>query len=260
MMMRRSGRPAWLVAGVIGAAGAFLGGASCNNTSVTRLSGATDAQGVCPATPAETIGVSCAPNGLVCAPAYPCGLSEGTLQCTCSGGAFQCVDENGNAIDSADAATCPRGEDAGGSCPSSELAAESAPCHETGVLCAYPSSCPAAFDQCQCFPAVLSDGGLALQFTCTPATCVNPDAALIAEDAEPDSPGLSEDAPSDAPAPFGDAASDATASGPDSTSPVQDARPDVSAVGDAGVAADSSGEDAASDGLSSDAPADSASE
>lgn len=70
---------------------------------------------------------------------------------------------------------CPQPAPAA-SCPASEKSAQLAGCGEQGLLCAYPSPCAPALDQCECFSGATPDGGTGLRFECIAAICVGPEA------------------------------------------------------------------------------------
>jgi hypothetical protein len=140
-----------------------------------------DAQAPCPATLGETIGAACTVYGSVCGPTITCGLFEFSVFCTCDGSSFQCTDGQGNPVDTADAATCPVPVDGGATCPATESAAQLEGCQSSGLLCAYPSSCPSSFDECECFPGQTRTGGFGLRFECQPNDCS--DAAGVVLDA-----------------------------------------------------------------------------
>jgi hypothetical protein len=159
--------------------GAAIAGAGCNSSDAVPA-GAADAQAVCPATLQDTIGGRCAASGLVCSPTFTCGILDVALLCVCDGRTFQCTDGAGNPIATVDALACP-GSRAGGSCPATERVAQLAPCTEQGLLCAYPSSCPAKYDPCQCFPGVTAGGGFGLRFECQTAHCGGPDAGIVVD-------------------------------------------------------------------------------
>lgn len=186
----------------------------------------------CPPSLDKTIGAACSMNGLVCGPSIACGLTELTISCVCTGGVFRCLDAQGNPLASAAAVTCPDGSEVvdAGACPRSEKAASLAACSETGLLCAYPSACPGSLDQCQCFPGTMASGGFGLRFECRPASCPNPDAAVIHFDAAGEPPPAADS---------GGGSEDATAGGrpPDAGSPKDGGDADS---GDAGIVADGS--------------------
>jgi hypothetical protein len=189
----------------------LTGPAACAG-SKTVPSAQSDAEAVCPATPAETIGVACAVAGLRCGPQYTCGIDQATVLCVCTGGAFRCTDGAGNQLDKGAVPMCPA-PTRGGSCPSTERGAQLSTCSEQGLLCPYPSACPSRFDQCQCFPGATIDGGFGLRFECTPATCGGFDAGAIVRDS-----GNPADAIADSPHVFDSGGDSEAASSADSGS------------------------------------------
>jgi hypothetical protein len=229
-------------------------GAGCNGSSGPPRSAPPGGEEPCPATLEATLGAACAVDGLVCGPTYPCGSAQIPLLCVCDGRAFQCTDGAGNPVDTADAISCTVSTDAGSSCPRTESAAPLAPCSASGRICAYPSSCPNTFDQCECFPGTTADGGFGLRFECRPSVCVSSDGATaVVTDAGPGDAdaadsnldvesGPSEDSASDANAsPDADSASEASAG------PHSDSASSVDSNGDAPSESDSSTSDARPD-------------
>jgi hypothetical protein len=197
------------VAAVLAAAGAA---AACSSSPASR-SGA-DAEAVCPSTLDATAGRACAVEGLACSPLYACGLVQATASCVCAGGFFGCTDVTGRALAAGDVPACPA-FDGGGNCPASERAASVASCSEVGLLCAYPSACPAVrlLDQCECRPTTTPSGATALRFDCGAPCPSSVDAAAPAFDAAAADSG-----------PDGRTGSDATVDSPsDSSSPASDA-------------------------------------
>ncbi len=194
-------------------------GAGCSSTSAAPIAESSDAQ-VCPATLAETIGAACTLFGSICAPTIPCGFVQISISCTCNGSAYQCADGAGKSIDSADAASCLPAVDASSTCPLTELAAETAACQSPGLLCAYPSSCPSMFDQCECFPGETRDGGFGLRFECQASGCLSSDGGSSpSAEAEAGQPGDAAESSIDAAsAPQGDSSTtDAASSSSDSS-------------------------------------------
>ncbi|MGA7123843.1 MAG: hypothetical protein WBY94_27315 [Polyangiaceae bacterium] len=224
-------------------------GAGCSSISVVPIGSSSVAQTACPATLAETIGAACAVFGSTCGPTITCGFSQISVLCLCDGHAFQCTDGAGNPVDTADAATCLTPLDASTACPHTETAAEFAPCQSTGLVCNYPSSCPNAYDQCQCFPGQTRDGGFGFRFECEPAACESPDASVgsptptsetdASESADTVSPeASSSDEASDA---QGNSEAEAAASAADSSLDAA-AASDRAGVGDAALDSDSPAE------------------
>ena len=222
-------------------------GAGCSSISVVAIGSSSVAQTACPATLAETIGAACTVFGSTCGPTIQCGFSQISILCLCDGHAFQCADGAGNPVDTPDAATCLTPLDASTTCPHTETAAELAPCQSTGLVCNYPSSCPGAYDQCQCFPGQTRDGGLGFRFECEPATCESPDSSDAGSTSTPamDANSVADTAPSEASTAPSDAsvtddASDAQGNAEaDVGSSAADASLDAGADGDgAGVVSD----------------------
>jgi hypothetical protein len=193
--------PVLAVAGVT----ALLAAVGCSSSSQPPAAPPLDAQAVCPATPAETIGVACSTAGLVCAPSYVCGTTNASLYCVCTGGSFACHDGLGNTLTAGQSPTCPAKPPATPACPASLQAANFAACTTPGQICAYASACAtAAYDECTCFPGETATGGFGTVFTCKRAVCTGDGAA-------PPTP---------------DAGSDATPDAAAEAAPVLDASPD----------------------------------
>lgn len=132
---------------------ATTGATGCSSSSAAPPQA--EAGTVCPATIDGTVGVACNTEGLVCSPTFPCGFATVTIRCTCSLGAFQCVDGSGNQFSAGQTPSCG---DAGGnlpSCPANEATANGAKCSaaQSGQQCAYPPKCSGgtlAYDLCTC--------------------------------------------------------------------------------------------------------------
>ncbi len=198
-------------AGAIVAAAAV---ASCSSSSPPSSSPLpSDAAAVCPATLGLTVGQRCAPDGLRCAPEYACGVTNVTLLCACTRGTFECTDGRGNVLAADETPVCPASPAEAGACPATETAAQFAPCSEQGLLCAYPSGCPSAFDSCLCFAGRTKAGLFGLRFECTPRTCDSRDAAVPADLGDGTTPT---DSATDAATPGSRDAAAATDAGPTS--------------------------------------------
>lgn len=162
----------WLRSGMtIGVAAWALVGAAVSSgcRSSPAAAGPPDALTVCPATPDDTIGQSCAVEGMRCAPEYPCGETQAVLVCTCAGGAFQCRDGRGNRLDAGDTPSCPAH---GGAvvCPATEATASGATCSVPGAQCAYPAQCDGGipeYDTCYCFTGQTPGGTMGLRWECS---------------------------------------------------------------------------------------------
>jgi hypothetical protein len=207
------------LAAALVAAGAV---AACSSND-TASPGTPDAEAVCPATLDATAGHACAVEGLACSPTYACGLVQATATCACEGGFFGCKDVTGRALAAGDVPACPSFDAGAGVCPSTERAAAVASCTEVGLLCTYPSACPAArlLDQCQCRTTTTTAGVTAFRFDCGPP-CPPADAAVPVVDAS---------SPADSSAPGVDGnhdetGSDATVDSPSDSPP--DSSPDAS--------------------------------
>jgi hypothetical protein len=191
-----------------------LGGASgCSSSSPGAASKGDGQAPVCPATPDDAVGKACSVEGLACGPQYVCGFASASLSCVCKGGAFQCSDGLGNPVDPAgDIHPCPVSTGGGPACPASEAAANLAPCTTSGQICAYPSACPGALDQCYCFPGETAAGGFGKVFVCNPAICTGDASAPPILEAGTDASvtvDAAPDAPTDAPPGSVDAANEA---------------------------------------------------
>jgi hypothetical protein len=156
-------------------ASSLLGSAGCSSTNNSATAPHTDAAPICPNTPQDTIGKACAVEGTVCGPQYTCGNTVGSLYCVCTGGAFQCRDGAGNALSAVPACPNPPGQQP--PCPASLSTANLQACTRPGQICAYPSACPSAFDQCTCFPGETASGGFGIVFVCEQAVCASDAAA-----------------------------------------------------------------------------------
>ncbi|MGH7438907.1 MAG: hypothetical protein ACRENE_24740 [Polyangiaceae bacterium] len=150
---------------------ATLAAAGC--TSQPPSMGPPDAATVCSASFAATVGAACSPEGLFCGPGYDCYGVTATAKCTCTGGVFVCVDDEG-VIHSTRGAlpSCSPRRDAE-ACPASVEKASLAPCSETMLACHYPLDCDAtpAFRTCTCEYGPLPDGTEGLAFQC-PDPCL----------------------------------------------------------------------------------------
>jgi hypothetical protein len=130
-----------------------------------------DAEATCPTSLFAAIGVPCATEGLTCWPEYPCGISSAIATCTCTAGLFVCADVTGKTLDDGGLPHCPA-QPASGTCPATETLASERPCVESGLMCAYPSTCsgPREYDVCECFTGTLTNGQVGLRFEC-PTPC-----------------------------------------------------------------------------------------
>jgi hypothetical protein len=156
----------------------------CSSTS-SPVAPTVEAEAVCPATPADTVGKACPSEGTICGPQYACGNTSASLYCVCTGGTFACRDGTGNALKPGDTPACPSVPPAPPACPSSLAAASLHACTAPGQICAYPSVCRGAYDQCYCFPGETAAGGFGTVFVCQPAICATDAAAPPPADAGP---------------------------------------------------------------------------
>ncbi len=163
-------------------------GGGCSSPAPVSEAGP-DAEALCPATLAATIGAACSVGGLTCSPQYPCGVVPAAARCVCTGGAFACSDVTGAPLVGPDAMpACPRRADAE-ACPPDESSATLAPCTETWLVCSYLAGCNTtpAFDQCVCEFGPLPKGSQGLAFRCS-SHCqyiTSPYDAGLAQDASP---------------------------------------------------------------------------
>jgi hypothetical protein len=173
-----------IVVCLVGAASA----PACNSSSSSGAS-APEAGPVCPLRPEDTIGVACAFEGLRCGPQYTCGFLQVTLLCVCTEGTFHCTDSTGAEVVAPP--DCPAESGDAGGCPRTAPLTTLDPCTDDGLLCAYPTSCPGRFQQCQCAPGTFGDGGFGLRFACQALTCDESDGATapVADASRPDADG-----------------------------------------------------------------------
>jgi hypothetical protein len=138
-------------------------------SSAKKSAAVADASPFCPATVGDTAGAACVEGQKPCYPEYPCGFFNVTATCTCSGGTWGCTDVTGTQLaSSSDTPNCPTVQNDAGACPASVMAASGNACGEVGQLCEYKPACDAGmFDQCECFPGTLPDGGLGPLFECS---------------------------------------------------------------------------------------------
>ena len=175
-----SSRALWTAATVLGLAPLAHLAFGC--TSSAAPVAVSDAEATCSGSVADTVGAPCAASGLVCSPQYACGILPAIATCTCTGGAFACVDVTGKALAVGGSPACPA-PSATEVCPATEVLANQHACTEFGLECAYPSTCSngTQYDQCECFTGTLPDGGMGLLFQC-PSPC---DSGAAAFDAAP---------------------------------------------------------------------------
>jgi hypothetical protein len=190
-----------------------------------------EAGAICPATVEATIGARCAVVGLRCGPQYTCGLLQPTLLCVCDGASFHCTDSVGNEVDTSP--TCP-GPVATQSCPANGAGVQNLACKEQGLLCPYPSSCAGQYDQCQCSPGALVDGGFGLRFDCQRGTCRDAGPAIIFDSSVGDTGGGRE-ASADGTVASSESGTAADSSATDATTPA-DSPGDGPTAGEAGDA------------------------
>jgi hypothetical protein len=150
----------------VGWATAF-GASGCSSSSGAGAS-QDAASFACPATFEATIGQACGAEGAVCSPTFPCAIATVTVDCTCTGGTFQCIDGQGNPYAPGETPTCPTSDGGLPACPQSETLAGVAKCSEeqSGQQCAYKPECDSgtvAYDLCICEP---NTGGTGFHFTC----------------------------------------------------------------------------------------------
>jgi hypothetical protein len=138
-------------------------------SSAKKVAVGADASAYCPNTVDETAGAACVAGQKPCYPEYPCGLFSVTATCTCSGGTWGCTDVTGAQLaSSSDTPKCPAASPGGGTCPASVMAANGNACGQIGQLCTYQPACDAGtFDQCECFPGILADGGFGPRYECS---------------------------------------------------------------------------------------------
>ena len=130
--------------------------AGCSSSSASSVPAPVEGN-ACPATVDTTVGATCASQGLVCSPTFPCGLATVTVHCMCEEGTFQCIDGSGNSFVAGSTPSCGEAAPPPMVCPATESAATTAACAvgENGQQCAYPPECPGAtlaFDRCTCQP------------------------------------------------------------------------------------------------------------
>jgi len=190
--------PSWIAAGLVSL---VLG---CTSSAANQSVPA-DAEAICPTSLSAAMGASCATEGLVCSPEYPCGILPAIATCTCTAGAFACTDVTGKTVDEGGSPECPAPA-ASQTCPATETLANLHACSEPGLMCPYPSTCSLdsqEYDLCQCFTGAISDGGTGLRFECTtscdydasPIDAESPADATVAPTEDSSSEARSADAP-----------------------------------------------------------------
>jgi hypothetical protein len=162
----------WPIRSVSAAAAAYsLVAGGCSSSSTAPATQITHTSAVCPATPDDTIGKACAVEGTVCGPQYACGTTSAALYCVCTNGSFKCRDGANNELAAGDTPSCPTPPSQPSSCPGSLSAANLHVCSAPGQICAYPSACPGAYDECTCFPGETASGGFGVVYVCQAAIC-----------------------------------------------------------------------------------------
>ena len=180
-LARMSAHAVWTVATALGLASVAQLAPGCSSS--TAPAPLADAEAICPASVADAVGAACAVEGLVCSPEYACGILPATASCTCVGGAFACTDVTGKPLAPGGEPACPATATSE-TCPATEVLANRHACTESGLECAYPSTCASStdYDQCECFTGALLDGGTGLRFEC-PSPCDSGAVPLVPLDA-----------------------------------------------------------------------------